>query len=99
MSLETVLQEVAEWASETFGLSNPASKVAHLRREVEELADDPTNGEEMADCLMILAHLAAGVGVDLELEVARKLALNRARTWAPPDSSVVVEHVRTEAPP
>lgn len=91
---EELFAEVADWADETFPGSQPAAKVAHLRKEVEELEADPTNGEEMADCLMILVHLARGTGIDLKAELRRKLAINRGRQWGAPDARGVVEHIR-----
>lgn len=92
--LDDVLAEVVAWANTTFGPSTPERKVEHLRREVLELVADPENAEEMADCVMILAHLAAGLGIDLAAAVERKLNLNRRRRWGAPDELGVVEHER-----
>jgi hypothetical protein len=92
--LEDVLAEVVAWGRETFPTSTDRSKIAHLRKEVDELAERPMDGTEMADVLMILAHLAGAYDVDLTTMVRHKLAVCRTRTWGAPDADGVVEHVR-----
>jgi len=96
-------QEVGTWAEGVFTQATPATIVAHLRREVEELATasqgTPNAAElaEAADCLLLLFHLAHKRGYDL-LEAARyKFAINRERQWGKPDAEGVVEHVREPA--
>jgi dCMP deaminase len=98
-SLETVLAASDQWADETFPRSTDAAKIAHLREEFAELLDRPTNGEELADVLMILSHLfgAAEISVlvwairarrivDVQGEVERKLGICRQRIWGEPDA-------------
>jgi NTP pyrophosphatase (non-canonical NTP hydrolase) len=88
MSNETTAT-VARWAAETFGPTpNLASVAARANREMaellQELADDdcsPKIGEEIADvfiCLYRLIHLA---GVEIDVEIDRKMAINRNRRW------------------
>lgn len=108
-TLEQTLAEVVAWARETFPRATPRSISTHLGREAAELyehvlhgADDPrftkeVIGAEMADCLMLLAHLADRCKVDLRAEVALKLEVNRQRRWGKADAEGVVEHVRTVA--
>ena len=93
-SLESILDDVAEWADATFPTSTDATWAQHLRREATELAADPSNPAEMADVLMLLASIAARYRVNLAEAVAAKMAINRTREWAPPDADGVVEHVR-----
>jgi len=86
--------EVGRWGRETFGndVQRREGLVAHLAREVIELAEahDP---EEAADCLILLLGHADVMGYDL-LEVARvKMEINRMRTWGKPDRHGIVEHV------
>lgn len=92
--IDPLLEEVVEWANATFPNSVPSSKVAHLHKEVCELLQTPTDGEEMADVVILVAHLAAGCGVNLRDEIAKKLAKNRLRKWGEPDKDGVIEHVR-----
>src|SRR2546429_5019981 len=107
--MDDLLREVVVWGHRTFTQSAPLTRVPHLMREWEELQKDPHSGEEMADCIMMLAHLNSELsymeeeitwkaqlfGINLEEEVRRKLKINKARAWAPPDSAGVVEHQRT----
>jgi NTP pyrophosphatase (non-canonical NTP hydrolase) len=78
----------------------------HLVKEVKELYDalrqkfvsdnPPTCSveEELADCFIILIHLAHLHGFDL-LEAARnKMDINRKRTWGEPDEDGVIEHIK-----
>jgi NTP pyrophosphatase (non-canonical NTP hydrolase) len=44
--------------------------------------DDPKAGEEMADVIIVLSRLADRMGSNLGLEVNKKMAINRSRTWA-----------------
>lgn len=93
--LAGVLRRTVAWARRTFPHASPQTIVAHLRREVErELVPAPTSAEEIADCVMLLAHLADHAGADLADAVERKLAVCEARTWAPPDAEGVSEHAR-----
>lgn len=92
--LSAAMSECATWSEETFGHATPTSITKHLLKEAQELADDPTDGEEMADILMLLAHLFAVTDKDPVYELQRKLAINRRRTWGKPDADGVVEHVR-----
>jgi NTP pyrophosphatase (non-canonical NTP hydrolase) len=68
--------------------------MTHLRKEVDELAEDTSDGEEMADCFILLLTLAEMAGVDLMAEAQRKMEINRKRKWGPPDADGVCFHVR-----
>lgn len=92
--LDAVLADVVAWGCATFPHSTDRGKTKHLLKEAAELDRHPSSAEEMADVLMILAHLAAAHGVNLAEAVERKLAECHARTWAAPDADGVVEHVR-----
>lgn len=94
--LDVVLAEVVAWGRETFPTSTDVTKTMHLMEEVQELHEHPGDALEMADVLMILAHLAASKGVNLADAVKRKLEICRTRTWAPPDANGVIKHVREE---
>ena len=68
----------------------PRSIVEHLSREVQELRQEPTDLEEMADVFMLLVGLSDGR--DLVGAVRAKLEKNKGRTWGQPDEDGVVEH-------
>ncbi len=66
--------------------------MAHLRREVDELAADHSP-EEAADCFILLLGHAHENGYDLLAAAKRKMAINYERKWGEPDEEGVVEHI------
>jgi len=92
-------REISEWAATTFPHQTPASKVAHLTDEVNELSDNPGDGEEMADCFILLLNLAEMGGFDLLEEAQKKMAKNKLRIWGAPDARGVCHHVKPEPQP
>lgn len=98
-SLEEVMADVVAWQNFQFPDSNPKSIAAHLLEEAHELYDDPTNAEEMADVMMLLTGLCARTGVNLTEVLARKLKINKARSWEQPQANGVINHVREQASP
>lgn len=96
LRLDDVLAEVNAWQRETFPHATPKSVVEHLRREAYELWQHPHDQNEWADVLFLLAGAADLIGTPLADVVARKLDINRARTWGEPDELGVSEHVRSE---
>lgn len=95
-SLDSLARDIRAWQAETFPHATPASVAEHLRREAAELADEPSNPEEMADVFHLLVAAAEANGYDLAEIVGLKFAVNQARTWGKPDIHGVVEHVRDE---
>lgn len=93
LSLDDVLAEAAEWAKITFTKSTIHSKAEHLSREAEELKENPTDRSEIADCLILIADLSHGQGIDMKDAVERKMIVNYGRKWGKPDEMGVVEHV------
>ena len=96
--LEDLLAEVVEWGEETFPTVSLRAKIEHLRREVEELQKTPTAAEELADIMMITAHIASEVGVDLTEAIADKFEIVKKREWGEPDTDGVVEHKKVIVP-
>ncbi len=98
---ERALSMAIVWSRTTFPDATLKSTVEHLRREVQELADEPDSAEEMADCAILLAHaksrlddIAEDHNVNLPEAVREKLSVLRKRKWGEPDSDGVIEHVR-----
>lgn len=97
VTLDDRQDEIGRWGDRTFGQSTPASVLAHLRREMQELADetDPERRRlECADVLMLMLHLAHKEGWSLEDALREKFAINQRRQWGTPDADGVVEHIR-----
>ena len=102
IGLDAYQKRVGVWAESVFTQATPGSIVAHLRREVEELAASTHLGppereeEEAADCFLLLLHLAHRRGYSLLDAAERKFAENKLRRWGAPDEFGVVEHLRGE---
>ena len=109
----SVLQAfIGQWADETFcTIENRFGKsieyrgrsiVGHLRKEIDELAADPANMEEIADCMILLFHLAhqnlyhAKTFDTLFKAITDKMEVNKKRKWGKPDKNGVIEHVDDE---
>lgn len=97
LKLDEIVRTCGAWADATFaqdgGYRGPGI-IAHLAKEVIELAENPRDMEELADCMLLLFHLAHQNGGDLQTAIARKFAINQRRKWGNPDSNGVVEHIR-----
>ena len=82
-------RSISEWAEATFGpVGSNLSVATRANKEMAELlqalsSDDrnPEAIEEMADVVMCLCRLADRMGIDLESEVKKKLAINKQREW------------------
>ena len=82
--MKSFQRQVGEWGERTFPEGTPDSVVAHLRREVKELAEshDP---EEAADCFILLLQHAHLGGYDLIIEAFKKFNINKGRKWGKPE--------------
>lgn len=95
-------RSVGEWGDETFKPTENydscdfiSGRINHLKKEVSEL-EQTWNGEELADCFLLLLHISHITKVDLFEEARKKMVINRVRTWGKPDKDGVIEHIRTE---
>ena len=86
--------QIGEWGSSTFPNGTIDGVIAHLRREIDELAEK-NSGEEAADCLILLFQHAHLCGYDLMIEAFKKFDINKKRTWGEPDKDGVIEHIKT----
>lgn len=77
------------WARSTFGeprsnLQIAARALKEMGELIEKLAlndNDPAAAEEVADVVIVLSQIPERLGVDLDLEVDRKMSINRERRW------------------
>jgi len=92
-NLDELTFETGKWAETTFPDSTPETIIIHLTREIIELCKRPASGEEMADILILLMHLAYKQGVELTSWVRTKFVINQGRTWGKPDPDGVIEHI------
>lgn len=90
--------EAFRWSSETFGsdiVCGPEAPLAHLRKEIDEVLEDPKAIEEWADVLLLVLDgiSRAGYSVDaVEHAAWTKLDINRKRKWGPPNAEGFSEH-------
>jgi dCMP deaminase len=97
-SLDTLARAIAAWQAVTFPQATPASVAEHLKREAVELAEQPSDPEELADLFHLLVAAAEANGYDLIDVVSTKFAVNKARRWGKPDAAGVVEHLKEVTP-
>jgi hypothetical protein len=105
---ESLLIDVMKWQTETFGEATPLSKIRHLQKETDELADDlissPYHGpenvmlrHEYADNFLLLFGSAMSAGFtfkDIIDAMREKLEICKTREWGKPDKDGVVEHIK-----
>jgi NTP pyrophosphatase (non-canonical NTP hydrolase) len=79
---------IGQWALASFGPGKPLACYAKLAEEFGEVARPLQKQQydkaiyELADMVIVLSHMAASLGLDLQRAVDEKMAVNRARTWA-----------------
>lgn len=86
-----------KWSDETFGIRTPLPSLHHLKKEVQEVIDEPHDLEEYADCFMLLidsARIAGFSMVDILDAMWLKFEKNKNRQWGAPDENGTVEHIR-----
>ncbi len=99
MKLVEQLQfDIGVWSDKQFGAGrSPKGAIAHLKKEVLELAESPCDVTEAADCLMLLldANRMAGRSAYILLHACfDKLEVNKLREWGKPDENGVIEHIK-----
>lgn len=90
-------KEHGVWSDQTFGARSPIGPLHHLRKEVDEVIQNPTDIKEYADCLLLLMDSARLSGFnmdDLYFAAQQKFKENKQRKWGKPDINGVVEHIR-----
>ena len=94
--MKELLSEIAVWAEQTFPNEGVTGKLAHLKEEIEELLDDPTNLDEWADCFLLLFDAARKQGIeydDIAAAMRAKFERNKLRRWVE-DMPGIYHHVR-----
>lgn len=93
---------LGKWADKTFGVGGPTRCLKHLKREVVETLQNPTDRMEYADCFMLIVDAYRRSGchkgkspIDDLLKASQdKLKICRKRKWGKPDRQGVISHVR-----
>lgn len=85
-----------KWSRETFGESSMESNIDHLRDELAEIIENPTDIEEWADVMLLYMNALSFVDFTMDdvLEaVHKKYEKNNKRKWGKPDDRGVVKHL------
>lgn len=103
-ALDGLQTEIGSWSDITFPNSNTKTIMLHLKKEVEELEEacdidalfPKTKSEkphEIADCIMLLLHLAHKIKVSSRDAIREKFEICKKRKWGLPDKDGCVQHV------
>lgn len=95
-TFEQLNKEIIAWQDYQFPKATVHSKLKHLKKEIDELAKDPSDAMEYADCYLLLVGAAAHAGVNLLACARLKLEINKNREWGEPDADGVVYHIKGE---
>ena len=92
----------AAWSQAQFGDVSAVGPAKHLAKEAMEVAADPLDPIEHADCWMLLWDMQRRAGIsDAQLAdaIQKKLAINQARRWPAPKEGEAREHDRAALTP
>lgn len=92
----------AAWSQAQFGDVSAVGPAKHLAKEAMEVAADPLDPIEHADCWMLLWDMQRRAGIsDAQLAdaIREKLAINQARKWPAPKEGEAREHDRAALSP
>ncbi len=100
MDVDRLQKKLFEWSSTTFGDSKtlgPSGPLNHLRKEINEALDDPSDIMEFADMYMLLSDAASRAGHKMSAVLnatVEKLEICKQRKWGPPNADGFSEHVK-----
>jgi NTP pyrophosphatase (non-canonical NTP hydrolase) len=95
-ALDALQFETGDWNEKTFQNSTSRTILLHLKEEVKELeeATDDELPHEVADCILLLLHLAYKKGFSARDAIREKFEICKTRKWGPPDANGVIRHVK-----
>lgn len=91
MSVNTLTDEVVEWADQIAPHRQPKDTVVKLVSETSELLDAVLNKspidveEEVGDMMILLVDICKMYGIDPVFAAQKKMAVNRNRKWTTKD--------------
>jgi NTP pyrophosphatase (non-canonical NTP hydrolase) len=94
-ALDALQTEIGDWCDKTFPNSTQKTILLHFKAEAKELleATDGETDQEIADCIMLLLHLAHKRRTSARDAIRDKFEICKKRKWGPPDENGVVRHV------
>ncbi len=97
-NFQPLQDSITAWADFVFGRDRkPEQILQHLKKEIEELIENPSSLEEYADIGILWLNAAKKAGYevdDLYFAMISKMRINKARKWGKADENGVVEHLR-----
>lgn len=97
--LHKIISHQKTWSKKTFGEAGERGGQGcanHLIHEAKELAENPNDIMEGADCFILLMDWMWREGYsiyDLLSAVQEKQKINEQREWGQPDKDGVIEHI------
>lgn len=79
--IREITKDIVDWADEVFPERTPEGTVDKLVEELKELIENPMDGWEMADVLILIFDLCDMWGFDPAKLVKNKMRVNRKREW------------------
>lgn len=99
--LLNLINDQSKWSQETFGtdsIKGPIGALKHLKKEVDECLQDPSDIKEYVDCLLLILDASRRAGfpiIDLLNAAENKMIENKQRVWPKTDDmDAYVEHVK-----
>mgnify|MGYP002632438467 CR=1 FL=1 len=104
LGIDHLQQKIGEWSDVAFGVSTPEASrtysiLEHMKEEVEELQESPTDLTEYADVFTLLLDAARTQGIsgeDILFAAYGKLAENRHRQWGPVNEKGYHNHIKAD---
>jgi len=79
-----------------FHLTNPEKGEIWELKHAIETCDQKNLNEEIADCAILLFHIAYLTNVNLYQAINSKMAINRNRVWGTPDENGIIYHKKNK---
>lgn len=96
--LNSFIKNHTVWSRNTFGPDgNPMGSLKHLKKEVDEVLENPTDIIEYADCFILLCDAVRRAGfsfLQLLYTAIEKQKINEQRQWPKPVAGEPCEHIR-----
>lgn len=96
IDMNDLQHDLKKWTEKQFPSRNMESITNHLKSEIGELLENPTDIIEFADCFMLLVDAASYQGIhmsDIWRAMGEKLEINKKRKWGEPNEQGFVEHI------
>ena len=99
-NFQLLQDSITAWADSAFGKDRkPESILHHLKKEIDELIQEPMSLEEYADIGILWLNAADKAGYkidDLYFAMVGKMWVNKTRKWGRADENGVIEHLRKD---